>query len=506
MPASSPKSPVEGRLAPVALAAGAVVLALGALLGWDAVRYVQVETYLDHAEPSVAARAWRLAGDVALYLPADHALHQRSAYGLGLFAAVYASLSALGPSIAASKMAPALAALATPALFLAVAWRRYGLVRALIGTAGLLALQLALGGVAFWVRPDPFLILATTLGLAAPLFGRSWLAWIAAGLCGGLAIAFKIHAFVYFLPLALGYFMERAWLGWPTMAATALAATALTFILFDVSVLDYLAHIQGVVGARGVAAAQLYAVLPKLGFYIGPPLLALAGLWAAGGRPEREDWLYLSGLGAAALFYLYPASVAGGAWYHLAPLAPFAMDLTLRLIGRDCPGRRGPALAATAILVGLALTLPSTQRRLQRGWADLEQAARAADDVRRALRQAARPIEMGYGADNNAVSYRLSFVAPILAFAGDMPSIAGDFAMEATATGAPLSPAKLEHLSRCATRTWLIPKDHAPFSMNNFMIAGPAFWPEWRETFAATYRKTGSIGVFDLWTCDAGQD
>ena len=502
MPSATLDDPRDGRIGLIALLAAVTALGLGAVLGWDALRYMQVETYLDHAEPSVVARAWRLAGDLALYLPADHPLHQRTAYGPGLFITIHAALAAIGPSIAASKLAPVLAALATPALFLMIAWRRHGLERALLGAAGLLALQLALGGVAFWVRPDPFLLLATTLGLAAPLFGASWRSWMVAGACAGLAVTFKIHAFIYFLPLALGYFSKRWWLGWPTMAASALAVAILPFLLNGIALDDYLAHIRGVVGARGIVVEQVRAVLPKLGLYIGTPLVALFGLLAAGGRPQREDWLYGLGLMGAGLFYLYPASVPGGAWYHLAPLAPFVMDLALRLLGRDCPGRKGPALAAIVILIGLAATVSSTQRRLNRGWADMEVAARAADDVRRALRQAERPIEMGYGADNTS-GYRLSYVAPLLTFAGDVPTVAGDFAMEATATNTALSPAKLERLSACAVRTWLIPKDNPPFALNNFMVEGPAFWPEWREAFETHYRKTGSIGVFDLWTCKA---
>ena len=110
---------------------------------------------------------------------------------------------------------------------------------------------------------------------------------------------------------------------------------------------------------------------------------------------------------------------------------------------------------------------------------------------------------MGYGSDHTE-GYRLTYVAPLLAYAGDISLVLGDYAMEATATGAPLSQAKLAALRACAIPTWLIERDSAPFTLNNFMIAGPAFWPAWQQAFLATYEKTSTIGAFDLWTCRGG--
>src|SRR6185312_1859854 len=268
--------------------------------------YLRFGAYLDHIEGGVVVSGWEYAASgTPLYQLQD---------GVPRFATYYGPLAYLvedlapllfQPSIAVSKLASLLALFATIAIMAAHFLVRRQSQGAWGGLFYLLAGCLFFVPVSFWVRPDPFetLLVAAGVALAANP--------IALGLCIGLAVNFKIHAFIYFFPILVESLAARRWQSLAIVAASAMVAFALPFLAPGLSLHDYLAGLLSQIGGRHPSRADLAAILVPallLGLPMAYPLVTQKR-----GEPDRV--YALAALAALGLLF-YPAAFPGAGPYH----------------------------------------------------------------------------------------------------------------------------------------------------------------------------------------------
>ncbi len=472
----------------LAVASGICVI----LFGLAMIRYGVADNFLDHAEPAVAARSWRLVQGVALYGNPASADYQLVAYGPILFLADSAFLHVFGGSLAAAKLAPLVAAGLTVALMGAQGWRvggRNGAVVSLLLTcAGLMHA----GHYAIWNRPEPFLALLVAGSVYGAGLGRGRA--LAVGVCLGLAINLKFHAALYFIPVLAWYFRGRwikdgLWIG--------LVAGAVALLPFAHPLIDFKAWFDGAFGLvaeRRPDWDMLPTALRHGTAVIAAPALLIPAAW----RMDRAAATYGAILLAVAALATLPALSPGAGWYYMLPLLPVSVDVFLRL-SAGLTRWRGVVLAAFALAFLLAAASP--QKRLHRNLARIEAESPGAEIIAVTKNHPGRTVAMGVGSDIDA--YRRTWVWPKLAFAGHPVPVASWSHMESAYLNQPPPPAKLAHVAECKTDLWLVPKGETPFAMPSYYPGVPAYWPEFRTAFEKAYEKRESRVYFDVWACRA---
>ncbi len=479
----------------------AILAALAsAWLAYILIRYGLLATYMGHAEPNVVVRAWHLAAGGALYETPDSPNFLLIAYGPVLFFVNAAFLALIGPSIAISKLAGILAAAAAAVVVAAHARRHYAGATGLAVLVFICFLFIA-APISFWTRPDSLLLLLVSVAVFAAVRddGReTWRGPLIVAVCLGLAVNLKIHAFIYFAPIVIGYCRWRPVVTWPLMAVVSIGVFALPFALPQVSLTNYLQAIFGVAGGRPIVPELLWFSTKYAVLFVAPGLILLVG-GRDGTAEQRRRLFYFAALLGAVAAGLYPSSVAGAFWYHLLPFAPITVDLLLRATHESArPGRA--AIAATLFALTIAIVSVTPQKRLLRNYANLAWAPAAAAEIRQHLsRHPGRTMEIGYGHDV-AETYKRTFLKPLLAFAGNPVTIDGFSDTEAHHVGLPVPPGKLAQIRDCATELWLIPAGERPFAMNGY-YGGKAFWPEYTATFNERYGKREEHRFFDVWGC-----
>ena len=446
--------------------------------------YLRFGAYLDHIEGGVVVSGWEYAASgTPLYQLQD---------GVPRFATYYGPLAYLvedlapllfQPSIAVSKLASLLALFATIAIMAAHFLVRRQSQGAWGGLFYLLAGCLFFVPVSFWVRPDPFetLLVAAGVALAANP--------IALGLCIGLAVNFKIHAFIYFFPILVESLAARRWQSLAIVAASAMVAFALPFLAPGLSLHDYLAGLLSQIGGRHPSRADLAAILVPallLGLPMAYPLVTQKR-----GEPDRV--YALAALAALGLLF-YPAAFPGAGPYHFLPLVPVLADALSRL--------KPPAWIAALSTIPLLLLGLLAVQTVRHTMAERDSWAVIAADALALARQApTSSVQIGYG--DSRQSYDIAELGRAeLTLHGYPAQIDAQILMELGPIGIDGSRRWVDSLARCGTERWLLPKGETPFALTNFLYGlGPIFDADFRREFLAHYRLTASDQSFDVWDC-----
>jgi len=485
------------RVAPGVLAAAACVYLVYVLIF-----YGRLSGYLDHIEPNVAIAAWRLLEGRSLYQSYDQWPLFGNYYGPVVYLAHAGVFSLAGGSVPLSKLANSAAVLAGVLVFFFYARRRYGEWRSCIGMLFYFGFLFYFAPVTIWNRPDPFAILLVVLGLAArdlptARFGR-WAPHVALGACMGLAANLKAHSFVYFLPLVVDLCGWRGIGRMTVVGAAAGAAFLAPFLLPQVSLETYVEGLTRQVGERGIVAENLKSTLRASLIYLVPGLM-VGGLALVGrARMAARDILYFCVFAGCVIVVFYPASIPGSGSYHLLPLFPIAVDVSLRLAHnyRALPRLTTGVLVILAVVL-LALSVP-VQRRLHRNLDRLAQENVTAeiDDVVR--RHKGETIQMGYG--GSFEGYRKTFYKPVLVFRGNPATVDSQVIMELHVAGVDVIGKLVQEIASCRTHNWLIPKGETPFSMQSYYGGGDLFRAA-TDAFQRAYHRTERLRHFDLWSC-----
>jgi len=493
------------RLSPKFTALSALGAFMVGVMFYGLIRYALAGSYLDHAEPEVVDRAWALLSGHNLYDDVDDVFHSSLIYGPNLFLASAAVMALFGGSIMASKLVVTIAIASSVAIMAAYIWRAYGF--AYLGLAMIVFSSILMTASPFsmWVRPDPLLVLMVTLPFAAiaikPEADSHWILAIFTAICIGLAVNLKIHGFIYFAPFVIRYCSNKWYITWPVMAAVAVLAFLVSFTNSGISLENYYAALTSVTETRKIIVSFLPTIFRYGLIFITPVILAVCILFIRKKQLPWRELVYFATLFAAWGMLVYPASVAGSGWYHFIPLAPVTVDVLCRL-SVQLKTHKIALNSLLAIFVVAYVIFPITpQKRIHRNIDNMSWTSDAIAEINKIVSMyPGKTIEMGYGEDF-AETYKHTFVRPVLFFAGHRSTISAMSAMERKYKDEIPPFSKVEHIKRCKTDVWLIPKDEKPFAMQNYFKPEPAFWPEYMQTFVNSYEKRRSFDFYDVWQC-----
>lgn len=482
------------------------------------IRYGSFPSYIDHSEPATVFRAWLTLQGHELYRTHDAYDYLLSPYGPLTYLLNGLVMLIKGGSLFNSKLTSLSSSLLSIGFFIAFVWRAYG--RKFAGPAMLLMCCFLLLGLphTIWVRPDPVMVMLVSFALFSTTFGKgkenkkpsAWLTAVIIATCVGLAVNFKAHAFLFFIPIVIGYCTVNRLIVWPAMVVISLIVFALPFVLSNIDFGPYQYDMLKMADVHPVAFELLLPSLRYTLVFISPIAVFTVAWWIDRGGMTTIDIQYIIGFLGCISVGLYFTIIPGTYWYHLIPFFPVTLDIFFRFSNRlQTKGNVQASIISVFALTFIILSI-TPQKRFHRVISDrvakAESVMQEVTDIIEANPDT--PMELGYG-DNVTATYNLSFIRPLLAFAGNDTIVAGHSDMEAAYWRKQPSEAKIKYLKSCAAKIWLIPVDEEPFALANFYQdnLGTTVKKRWvyssgfREAFLSSYQKTKSRQYFDIWNC-----
>ncbi len=481
-----------------------VALAIVTLASYAAVIvwYALQPFYVDYAEPTIAAIAWLAHTGQPMYPAADAAERYAHMYGPMAFLIPAWPMAILGPGIPASKLAGAIAGAVTPVIGWCLARRHLDARGATCVTAIAAGLCLAFGPVAFWNRPDAFLLVLATAALWCAVAAPPVLAIAGIGVALGVLVDLKLTGPLYALPALTLLAMRVGPLAllWAILSGAVVAAAP--FVLSQDASFAAYRHWVALSAGNGLDLRTLRPNLEWAAFLAAP---IAAGLLVR----RHEAWplpryaALVAGLAVGLTGVIIAAAKPGAGPYHLLPFVPaVALILAVHWDGMAEARRLSQgALGSAAVAFVLALIVVAGGRQAYLfGEASRIDAGGAAEIAAAIAARPGQRIAIGYG--NEDESRTFARVLPVFAghpYPFDMPAI-----QEHQMSGVELPPAAFDVIERCQVTTWLIPKGGAPFTMRNgYPRTGYRFlFPvRFQEAFHRRYRKVDETPRYDVWTC-----
>jgi hypothetical protein len=483
-----------------------VGLALAAIAIYVAIViwYFFLPTFFDYAEPTMAAVGWLFAIGQPIYHAPDAAARYSHMYGPLAFMIPGWSLEIFGPGLWQSKLPGLAAGLLSVILVYVLARSSTGSMNAIVLT-GLFSIELLMfRNLAFWIRPDSFLLLFVAVGLFATMLSSPIVATLILGLSIGVLLNLKLTGVLYALP-AIGLFAARHGVK-PLLlvGATALVLVFWPFLLFENVSFTNFRYWTQVSAANGLGFITLRANI-EWALFLLVPLVPV--LLAAPDSPDAQPRRWgLAGLAAGVVGVVIAGAKPGAGPYHLMPFLPavfyllaLGIDAVPYQVRRQLACRQGPlVVAVTALMIAIC-----QQTFFLIGSTVTARMDLAGDLTRFADRHPGARLAMGY----TEVGERLTFVRPILVFRSGSYPLDGPAVQEYQMSGLTLPVATYQALEGCKTDFWFFPKGAAPFSALNIypsMQRRLLFPDPFRETFARHYEHGEDTHYFQVWRCRDG--
>lgn len=446
-------------------------------------RYLALDFYLDHIEPNVAISGWEYLRGVPLYEMQDGAPHFANLYGPLASLAEAPAFLALGPSVVASKITAILALLAT----IVVMWRWLSQKRTPQTADAMLFMVAAFTAMSpwsFWARADPIETLLVAVGIATVGYPAI------AGVCVGLAVNCKVHAFVYFLPILFEIYTRSGWKGLFLLVIFSGFTFLSPFLLPGISIHDYMVTVAIHVAGRSPTSEGLsswfgYALI--LSLPVAFPLIQ--------GNGAKPDRVFAITAFASLGLLLYLSTYPGAGPYHLLPLIPVLVAARHRLPS-------GTPVTRAALLPVVMVAFTTAHFCLDRMASGSASGALADEAVELTRNSPVQPAELGYG--ETEPSYKVIQLAKAkLAFLGKPPAVDAQVLMELRKSGIDGSQRWVRYVSECEIRRWIIPKDEKPFTTGSYYDDVRLFNASFRQKFAARYHVVATSGHYQIWECES---
>jgi hypothetical protein len=470
---------------------------------WSA-SYLFVPNYLDHGEPTVAVSSALLLRGQPIYPAWDT--------GQGMYGTIYgpvlifvhAAVLFLSKNIQATKFA-GIVAIWLALLFIVLDARRtihLGSM-ALVSMGCMVLVLFFFFEETFWNRPEPFLLLLSALGVRALRLPSTTAAPVI-GLLAGLAAGLKLHAFLYFVPVAVALLSREepprtsALRLAGMIFAVALTATLAPFLHPFVSLKHYLAYLE-LAADSGLSFGIFLKNLKFLAVMITPGVAIY--LIRRPVRSRETELSLLALLVCTAITAVIAAKPGSGPW-HLLPFLPPLMFLTLKfaMLERQHPGLSignqtaanwffclyicafGPWLLTSSISMSRVIaSSPLAWSRL----AELEK-----------LYAIYPEAEMGVSDFEN---YYVTFYRVIGVLRGTPVHFEIPFIMDVRAAG--LGDAATEALVEgCKITEWILPNAGAPFSIH-YPGQNELLSDKFRQDFENNYRVVFNGNYYNVWSC-----
>jgi hypothetical protein len=486
------------------------IMLMGALQFALLIRYLFYPAYLNHAEAVVAAVSWLGWEGYPLYPRLDTGDAYGVLYGPALFQLNGFFLWLFGPSISASKIL-GLTAFALSQVLSFVTLRRSGSgVGEALTMTGVQCLMLA-GftdqGMAFGVRSDPLLFLASQTAVLVATSAPRILTAGALGLLGGLCVNLKIHGAFYILP-AFVYFLCRspnAATGRRLTCVAGLAgaiALAVPFSPNNVSIFEYYQYFQMATHhpwdrwlfEQNIVFAAM-CLLPFLSVYV---------LF----RPELQrafNW-FLAAVVLSMTVMTFPAAARGSGPHHLLPFLPSLVwgfvvlrrEVSASLRDLQTRGRyEGLSVGLMgALLFGFGPIVIASWGAVLHKLSDTALVSEGEAEIDKALDDnLGLKVAVGPG----AASFDAGELHVLPVFRGNPLPIDSTAWMEFEADGISDEIVK-RAIRECRVDLWLLPSV-APFVLVSHYDGRNIYSPEVLADFRDTYEKQRSGRVFDQWIC-----
>jgi hypothetical protein len=470
-----------------------VIVVISAVL---AASYVLLPQYVDYVEAHVVVVAVDYLNGLPIH---PDWTRGEGAYGVLYGPLVYEIIAAsllVSKSVATSKILPVLAYLLSIGAMVLIGAKSKARDRRET-TLTYLALSAAAGYFSFCVRSDPLLVLTAALACLALMELKPKASACALGLLAGLATAMKIHAFMYFAPLAVELVLvrERNWRARAQLTALALAAFILGFgapFAFSLSHLMAFEKYIRVTSRHGLSIRLLLLNLAAALAIMSPYLVRIA-------KPGAGSILIRYGLPALTIGAIVTVAVIGakpGAGrHHLMPFIPVLLLLSLKKGYADANPARATLFLAAAVTVAIFQITHTAQKIVAlaatAGDARLEQAE--------AVQLANAFPGSEFGPTDDIFSRSLtSRVAA--AFQG--ARFKYDTAAWLDLSLAGVQPQDDQTLTGCTVRTWILPKDGEPFSaIDYYRPLLPLFSPAFQDHFKSSHRVVRTGRYYLVWAC-----
>ena len=486
------------------------IILFGCLLVF-AILYLGSPTFTDHIEPNTAIVAWIYAQGGQLYHALDAAERYAFLYGPVPYIVTSWMYELVGPGVFAAKLAGFVCFLLTNVVILLSVRKRFGkqLVPYIVALGYFAIVALFFKNHSFWSKPDPFMILATAVGLYACLMRPGRYAWLLCGIALGISVDAKVTGAVYFLPY-LAWFFDRD--GYRAPLVILLAGAVVALLPFwptgQVSLINYLQWLQAA-GGHGFSTMLIVQNAVFLVFLLAPLIFFV--FWQ-GGSVGLRSWLMtrrlvLAGAAVSGVLILVAASKSGSGPHHFLPFLPPLAFLTAHAVANvyaykpvtnwSVYGFWAPLAAlliAATLKAGMAFYYGAGVALAQRNGvgvvAEVKTIAREYPD---------KHIYMGYG---DGSRYVTTFVRAELAYMGNPYLIDPSAMMDFQLSGIEIPQATIDRMLGDEKALWLIPTDQEPFTIANWYFryqGGLLFDENFRSAFKDHFRKSESRKYFDLY-------
>jgi len=323
-----------------------------------------------------------------------------------------------------------------------------------------------------------------------------WTRTLIIAIAGGMAVSLKVHAGIYFVPIAFLHCYGRGFTHFFSLCLAGAAVALAPFAFSAFSLADYTVWFSLQAAGKAFSPEAYGPVLKKALLYLIPALVFFPALKSTGKGEKIYFLSYIAGI----LVLIPLAARPGGGHYYLYPFFPLAIDMTLRFSGNSRYKRFSTTILLVAAVFVLMLSVPVQKRFLRN--LDWPLAASINAEVKDIItRFSGKTIEMGYGEKTaGGASYDLTYYKSLLVMAGNPYSLDATVGAEMLKLSIAFPEAAIERIRACKTDLWLVPKDEAPFAMWSY-YGEPAFPEVFRQTFLDAYKKSTSFTYFDIWVC-----
>lgn len=484
---------------------GAVLLVMMIYGSW-LIGYLVLSTYLDHVEPTVAV--------ISILLHRGEEVYPRLESGSGLYGMIYgpatyffhaAMLLLGGNSILATKLPGASAVLISLVIIGAEVRRSrlepFGVCLA-VGCVVLVFLRFQ--QFTFWLRPEPFLFLLSSISILTMRSSGYWAA-IGVGVILGLLVSLKVHSALYIAPVVVGLLLKSE--SWAqavrtvgVMGGVSLTVALLPFALPNVGLVGYLEYIS-VATKQGFSSAELLHNVMFSAVLVSPAMLIYflrKPYW------PRETIGFSVVLAIGVVIAVLLGAKHGAGNHHILPFIPAVIYVTLQaatIEGRnhllEVPGPVVVAGIFIAYFCGFVLFGYYNSHRLYGEYAHA--------DVRRLQLEELKKISELYPRAEMGVTdgraYPQTFQRVELVLRGGEVSLEVPFLMDMRSVG--LGHQEAEQLIEgCQIDEWVLPLAGEPFTIANyFSRPQDLFSGKFRSVFHKEYRQVFSGQYYSVWSC-----
>jgi hypothetical protein len=445
--------------------------------------------YADHVEPLIASVSWLAILGKPVYHSLDSAERYSNLYGPFLYFFTGGFLKLFGPSFFASKIGATLASFAS-FIFLTISFQTREMKDRLNLLAWLALIYLSFATNFFWIRPEPWLAMFSTLSLFAVIRLKPVAAAFIWAICAVVLVHLKLHGAIYALP-ALGLFYQRAGFK-KTLLALAFAACLmpLPFLLIPNLSFSHLMTWIQITSQHGIETKAIFVNL-AWGIFYALPLLMSADLRGF----AKRNRIFLVALALTLGLASISGSLRGAGKYHLLPALPYFVWIGSAVFQSG----KNRFLFMVGIASIVALTW-NAQRTVIGMYLDLSKRHGEAYAQELIEIQDTHPndsIQMGFGHD-----YGHTFYRPLLVFRQNQVLLDGATLMDLYLAKAEYTEATLEHLRHCSPSLWVFPKGDQPFDLRHVGNSETlVFRPEISSIFFEHYEKVAETPHYDLWGC-----